>query len=287
MKPVTPELAPKDRYLICTDLDRTLLPNGPQAESSGAREAFARLIARPEFALAFVSGRRKALQESAISQYGLPQPDYAIADVGTTMYRVTAQGWESLPEWHEHIAASWQGRTGQDLAELVSDVPGLTLQEPNAQSAFKLSYFARADCDDRQLLVAVRECLDNHDIDANLIWSVDETEPIGLLDILPGRASKRHAIEFLIKLAGFNTDRVIFAGDSGNDLEVFLSGLRSVLVANATPEFRSEVSKSIGRRDKMGRLYVAKGGFMGMNGNYSAGILEGIAHFLPETLKWM
>ena len=26
-----------ERYLICTDLDRTLIPNGPQAEPAGAR----------------------------------------------------------------------------------------------------------------------------------------------------------------------------------------------------------------------------------------------------------
>jgi hypothetical protein len=26
---------------------------------------------------------------------------------------------------------------------------------------------------------------------------------------------------------------------------------------------------------------------MGMNGNYSAGILEGIAHFLPQTRAWL
>jgi hypothetical protein len=26
---------------------------------------------------------------------------------------------------------------------------------------------------------------------------------------------------------------------------------------------------------------------MGMNGNYSAGMLEGIAHFHPPTIDWM
>ncbi|MCI5126782.1 MAG: haloacid dehalogenase, partial [Candidatus Electrothrix sp. AR5] len=31
------------KLLVCTDLDRTLLPNGPQPESPGARPAFAAL----------------------------------------------------------------------------------------------------------------------------------------------------------------------------------------------------------------------------------------------------
>ena len=39
------------RILICTDLDRTLLPNGKQPESPGARAAFTRLVSRPEVTL--------------------------------------------------------------------------------------------------------------------------------------------------------------------------------------------------------------------------------------------
>ncbi|MEJ2621733.1 MAG: haloacid dehalogenase, partial [Candidatus Thiodiazotropha sp.] len=31
------------KLLLCTDLDRTLIPNGSQPESAGAREAFKQL----------------------------------------------------------------------------------------------------------------------------------------------------------------------------------------------------------------------------------------------------
>ena len=34
--------------LLCSDLDRTLLPNGPQAESADVRERFASIVSRPE-----------------------------------------------------------------------------------------------------------------------------------------------------------------------------------------------------------------------------------------------
>ena len=40
------------RLLICTDLDRTLIPNGPQSESPSARESFSRLTQRAEVTLA-------------------------------------------------------------------------------------------------------------------------------------------------------------------------------------------------------------------------------------------
>ena len=69
------------RLLLCTDLDRTLLPNGPQPESQGARMLFKRLAERPEVTLAYVTGRHRKLVEKAISLYRLPLPNYVITDV--------------------------------------------------------------------------------------------------------------------------------------------------------------------------------------------------------------
>lgn len=34
-------------------------------------------------------------------------------------------------------------------------------------------------------------------------------------------------------------------------------------------------------------LYLTQGGLLGMNGNYSAGVLEGLVHYLPHTLAWL
>jgi hydroxymethylpyrimidine pyrophosphatase-like HAD family hydrolase len=78
---------PTRHILLATDLDRTLLPNGEATESPGARAAFARVAARPEVALAYVTGRHRALVEDAIAEYVLPRPDYVIGDVGTTIIR--------------------------------------------------------------------------------------------------------------------------------------------------------------------------------------------------------
>ena len=41
--------------LICTDLDRTLLPNGTAPESPSARGRFATVASHPEVALAYVT----------------------------------------------------------------------------------------------------------------------------------------------------------------------------------------------------------------------------------------
>ncbi|MFW6379199.1 MAG: HAD family hydrolase, partial [Guyparkeria sp.] len=81
--------------LVCTDLDRTLIPNGRQPESSDARDLFRQLVERPEVTLAYVSGRDRRLLESAIAEFALPTPDFAIGDVGTTIYRIDDGEWHA------------------------------------------------------------------------------------------------------------------------------------------------------------------------------------------------
>ena len=119
---------------------------------------------------------------------------------------------------------------------------------------------------------------------ASLIWSVDETSGTGLLDVLPASASKQHAIEYLMLQLGFTLDNTVFAGDSGNDMAVLTSPIHSVLVANATDEVRHRARQQVLNLGQQEALYFARGGFLDMNGNYSAGILEGIAHYMPEVI---
>ncbi len=91
-------------------------------------------------------------------------------------------------------------------------------------------------------------------IHASLIWSIDEARDIGLLDVLPLRATKYHAIRFLMAHSGFDTDNTVFAGDSGNDLPALTSGLQAVLERNARPEVREQGMAE--------RLYLARGNFL-------------------------
>ncbi|MGR9045074.1 MAG: HAD-IIB family hydrolase [Gammaproteobacteria bacterium] len=276
-----------EKILICTDLDRTLLPNGSAPESVQARPVFSALAARPEVVLAYVSGRHKALVEQAMTEYNLPRPDFVIGDVGTSIYQVSVDGWQEWPDWAKEIAPDWAGKEHADLLKLFSPLTELTLQESAKQNRFKLSYYVSLDIDLTQLLAEMRRLLAPHSVRAELIYSVDEAEHIGLLDVLPASATKYHAVEFLIRQLGFSFDNTVFAGDSGNDLPVLTSAIHSVLVANASPEVRNQALQLARNNSAENALYLAKGGFLGMNGNYSAGILEGVAHYLPETQRWM
>lgn len=280
-----------DRILLCTDLDRTLIPNGTPIESLGARKYFAQLTARDEITLVYVSGRDKGLITKAIQEYGLPWPHYAIGDVGATMYMLASntrlQDTPPWPAWSEEIAPSWAGHTHYDLKQLFNDLEGLQLQEDSKQNTYKLSYNVPLGANRIRLLRILRKRLEDVGVKTNLIWSVDEHEQTYLLDILPARAGKYHAIDFLRRHLDFSIKNTLFAGDSGNDLEVLVSPIHAVLVANSTKKIQTQARRLAKQKHRLDALYLAKGGFMGMNGNYSAGILEGIAHYLPQTRVWM
>lgn len=270
------------RYLLCTDLDRTLIPNGVQPESSAARARFERLVKREDMTLVYVSGRHRTLIEQAIAEFGLPQPDFAIADVGSTIYQVDAAGWRQWAKWEEQIAPDWCNLSHDELYRSLSVFPALTLQEGEKQGRHKLSFYVPLQIDAQALLVEMDTQLREAGIRANLIWSIDEAAGTGLLDVLPASAGKLHAIRFLMQQQDFSLSSTVFAGDSGNDLDVLLSNIPAVLVANADAEVRQQAATA-----GAATLYVAHGGYLGMNGNYSGGILEGVAHYWPEVDVWL
>ena len=131
-----------EQLLICTDLDRTLIPNGPQSESPAARERFAALAGHPEVTLAYVTGRHRALVEQAITNYRLPPPDFVIGDVGTTIYHTgPQQHWKQQTAWEDEIAEDWGDQSHADLKSLSVDIPSLRPQERTKQNDYKLSYY--------------------------------------------------------------------------------------------------------------------------------------------------
>lgn len=276
-----------ERILICTDLDRTLLPNGTQPESPHARERFRNFVTRPEVSVAYVTGRHRELVLAAIEEYQLPLPEYVIGDVGTSIYTIENNQWHLWNSWHKEIGVGWHGLTHDALVALLADLELLQLQEPEKQNAFKLSYYVVPTIDINKLLAEMQKRLDQKQITASLIWSVDETTNTGLLDILPAAATKRHAVEFLMTEQGFTLDNTLFAGDSGNDLPVLTSPIHSVLVANATNEVRDQALQMATTQGTRDALYLARGTLLGMNGNYSAGILEGCVYYMPATLAWI
>ena len=265
--------------LLCTDMDRTLLPNGESRESPRARMLFGRLCDDPDVTLAYVTGRDTARVAAAIHAYDLPMPDHIIADVGTT---ITTTGGQRLADWDARIGKDWEGMQGADLQELIGERVGLVLQDASRQGRYKQSYEVHPPGDLAQLARDVAECLDAAGCKVTVVPSHDEVAGVGLLDVLPASAGKAPAIAFLQDWLGSAAENLVFAGDSGNDLDVLAGPWDAVLVANASEEVRRQALSEAERLGHADRLYLARGGVLDMNGNYAAGILEGVLHFHPE-----
>ena len=275
------------KLLLCTDLDRTLLPNGPQPESISVRKKFNQLASRDEVTLVYVSGRDKLLVQQAIKNYQIPLPDFVIADVGSTIYQIGNKKWSHLEKWDSEISNDWNGKSNKELQKLLQNFKDIRIQEYSRQKLHKLSYYVPLYTDHVNLLNEIKSCFEKENVKANLIWSVDDSASMGLLDILPASANKKHAIEFIMCEFNFGLDETIFAGDSGNDISVMASPIHSVLVSNATDIVKKMALEQAQLNGETNSLYLAKGDYFGMNGNYSAGVLEGVVHYMPDVESWM
>lgn len=226
--------------LICTDLDRTLLPNGAAPESQAARGRFAAVASRPEVSLAYVTGRHRALVEEAIEQYSLPLPQFMIGDVGTTIYELEGDVWRLSSSWSSELTTVWTPAIRAELARRLREIPELRPQEESKQGEFKLSFYTPSGVEPEGWRGEVERRLAELGSEVRLVSSLDETSREGLLDVLPRQAGKLPAMEFLIQQLGMRRTRTLFAGDSGNDMEVLTSNIPAVLVLNAAEEIRRQ-----------------------------------------------
>jgi hydroxymethylpyrimidine pyrophosphatase-like HAD family hydrolase len=266
------------RLYLATDLDRTLFPNGAQDEDdcmSDLKEA----IERHHLGLIYVTGRNQDQIREGMNTYDPPPPEYAIAEVGTRIHTIDPDcgAFQEMSRYTRHlhqVSPTWNRKDIQD--RLMQDTR-LRLQAPHNQNPFKISFHCEpVDLD------ALQQDIPGHlsglTTDVQVICSVDETTDEGLVDILPGNANKLHALEFLKEELNLTTEQIIYAGDSGNDLQPLASGFRSILVANATDSVRQavlELSAQLGTHDS---LYLAKPAD-GLNGCYYSGILLGLRHY--------
>lgn len=265
--------------MICTDLDRTLLPNGTAPETPGARNQFQRLVSRIHGILVYVTGRHLQLVDEAIHDYNISIPEYAVTDVGTRIYTCGNNGWSPMEEWYETIQKTLGNFRMSNLKKELNDIDGLILQEAEKQNRHKLSFYIEPYSKMHRVKLHVSRRLNDLDAPVSATWSYDSVTDKGLLDVLPTTASKLHAVRFLMQRIGIPENRVVFSGDSGNDLDILTSSIRGIIVANADDSVKNEART---QRENPDDLYIATGSLPGFNGNYSAGIIEGILHFYPE-----
>jgi len=249
-----------DRLIVC-DIDNTLV--GDSASLGRLLEVIRRERQRAGFVVA--TGRSVELTNDILEKEGIDRPDMLITSVGTEIHE--GPYLDPAAGWSNHINYRWD-RDG--VVKALGDVMGLTLQGPEGQRPCKVSYYVDGhavapDAADaaqeggRKIQKEVERRLRDAGIRFNTIFSHGQ-----YLDVLPLRASKGKAIRYLADKWEIPVERVLVAGDSGNDEEMLRGNTLGVVVGNHSAELEALRGQP--------RIYFAKA-------HYAEGILEGIAHY--------
>ncbi len=244
--------------LLATDLDRTLFHNGKEPYEEGSMEELKELLKKNNVSVIFVTGRYKELVKEGIKDYNPPLPSYVIADVGTSIYKYENGEFIRDEDWDEELKKIWKNHDRFFIREVLKDFEKLKEQEEIKLNKFKQSYYL----EDEEEVELVKEKLEEEGIPAEVIYSYDTEERTSLLDIQPKGVSKEGAIRFLIKKIGVDEEKVVYSGDSGNDLHPLIA-FKGILVGNANSDLKKLLKN---------KVYQAKS-------NYSAGIIEGCKYY--------
>jgi HAD superfamily hydrolase (TIGR01484 family) len=279
------------KKLLATDLDGTFIPWSNELPIVTALEKFRQLRKNnPQFGLIFVTGRDLQLVLHAIAQHNLPVPDAIIADVGTSIYHHTcalnsaefphqtaygqcclnADYWEPNQEYQKELYRIVKANPRQEFIQKVSQIQGIRQQESVRQSEFKISFY----CDTHYMESAQNqvECLLKNQTEWSGIYSIDPESAQGLIDVLPHKISKRYALEWFLQHHARDVQKIAFAGDSGNDYAMFLSGLPAILVANTPQHIKDHTQAHAKQAQFIDSIFIA-------TQPSTAGVWEGCQHF--------
>jgi HAD superfamily hydrolase (TIGR01484 family) len=257
------------RTLLASDLDGTLIPlERTEKRLREVRELSSLLL---ELDLAYVTGRHLSLAQRGVAETGLPAPSWFVCDVGTSVYHEAAGGFEVDEEYRRRMREAFGGLRGLEVRDAIGTIRGLSLQEDEKQAEFKVSYYSEGRPE--PLVDQIQSRLDAAGAHVNLVVSFDPLTRRGLLDVLPAGIAKDYAIRYLHERSGMPEERVIYAGDSGNDRAAMLSGFRAIVVGNAEEALKRDLAEQAARLGLTDRIYFAKE-------PYAAGVHEGLRHYL-------
>jgi len=262
--------------ILATDLDRTLLPNGSWEHDERAIELFNELTAREDLLVVYVTGRNLDLTEKAIREFGVRFPDVLCGDVGTSIRKYRNGEWTFDEGWVAHVNRTSPRWSASAIRAAVAGIDGIREQEREHLNQFKQSYYVD-HVDNERILQQIDELVRGK-FDEVIIYSFDPLDGKGLLDFLPASATKQTALEYVAEEFQVSKEQVVFCGDSGNDIFPLTAGFCGVLVKNADDQLVANVKEAMHANGDL-KVYFASGDFMGLNGYYTSGVIEGAYHY--------
>lgn len=245
----------KTPVFFISDLDGTLIDN----ENAPGLEELMRFLKvhREKVIFGISTGRNVALTREALQQHPLlSMADILICSVGTEIY-YTADFLEDK-SWKEHINYQWKR---QKLVEVLQNYPGLELQEAEAQTAHKLSYYITGAFDDEHLSRLYKK-LEESQLRAK-IYVTDNMH----LDIVPIRSGKGKAVHYLSYKWKKPIQNFLVSGNGGNDLGMLGGKTNGIVVSNYSPEL-------IILKENPNVYFCQK--------PFAEGVLEGIQYYIRE-----
>ncbi len=259
-------------FVLASDLDGTLIPLTGDQQNKADLQLITSRLNNCQTELVFVTGRHLAPVLNAVEEFSLPEPDWIICDVGTSIYqRDEKMNWSLTEGYAEELRSRLGLESIHNLRVEFENIAGLRLQEEAKQGQFKLSYYADAkELESKRN--EVFEALSRIGSPSEIISSVDPFNGDGLLDILPPAASKADALTWLSRFRNLDYESIVFAGDSGNDFHAMIAGFKTIVVGNAAQSLTTEVEmvhRTLGWND---RLYLSAK-------TATSGVLEGCRFF--------
>ncbi|KQT43231.1 HAD family hydrolase [Aureimonas sp. Leaf454] len=248
LHPVEPVADPLQ--LLVSDIDNTLVGCVASIRAfSEWRHEQERLV----FGVA--TGRSFHSAMAILEQHDAPRPQVMITSVGSEIYHLDENGTSYSQDraWRAIVSRNWNRDAAQAA---IANVSGILPQAPLEQRSHKLSYFSDGS---RDTVARVRAALESAGLSCSVIHSHGR-----YLDILPLRASKGTAVDFVRRRYGLVEGAVFVAGDSGNDIEMLRTIPQAIIVAN--------FSDDLARLPALSHSYVARR-------THALGIIEGVHHF--------
>lgn len=213
---------PRAPVTLATDLDGTLLAGTPQARAR-ILELFAET--GPDRRLIFVTGRGLESVLPVLADPLVPRPDWIIADVGATVVR--GSDLHPVLPLQAHLSEKWPGTLR--VLDALAGFPQLHRQEVPQER--RCSFL----CDESQQTPELRAAVEA--LGCQLLFSAGQ-----YLDVLPKGISKGSTLLALARQEGLPLENILVAGDTLNDLSLFETRLKGVVVGSAEEELVRKVS---------------------------------------------
>jgi sucrose-6F-phosphate phosphohydrolase len=246
------------KWTVASDVDGTL--TGDREALDRLRARFHRKRAAADLYLIVSTGRRLEQVIQGTLDEGLPEPDAVICQVGTEIYLPPfGERSEPMAAWRTWLSGQY---SREQALWFLAGIEGLVMQPDEYNTDLKTSCYLDQCPDPEQAAQVVRSRAQAYGVRYQVVWSSGRD-----LDILPAASGKGKAIRFLVEHVGLDPNRVVVAGDTGNDASMFLEFDRGVVVANAQPELL-QLARQLPDR----RVYCARQ-------PYAAGVEEGLEHY--------